>query len=74
LTQPSHYLGHTFWRGNNGYIHMYNFSIFAIDSSPHPILDIKKISFVFVQEIGCPRYQFKFQVEMRKHFQLTSKF
>jgi hypothetical protein len=53
---------------------MYNFSIFAIDSSPHPILDIKKISFFFVQEIGCPRYQFKFQVEMRKHFQLTSKF
>jgi hypothetical protein len=53
---------------------MYNFSIFAIDSNPHPILDVKKINFVFVQEIGCPTYQFKFQVEMRKHFQFTSKF
>jgi hypothetical protein len=37
---------------------MDNFSIFAIDSNPHPILDIKKISFFFVQEIGCPRYQY----------------
>jgi hypothetical protein len=53
---------------------MYNFSIFAIYINPYPILDIKKTSFVFVQEIGCPRYQFKFPVEIRKHFQFTSKF